>query len=149
MKNFKLGNTPIAVVGMASLMPDAKELNSYWDNIVEKVVSIVDVPSDRWSIEDYYDPDPFVKDKTYCKRGAFLPEIDFNPMEYGLPPNILEVTDVSQLLSLVVAKDVLEDSKIFSEADYDHDRIGITLGIGGGAKIKCVFNGAFAISCYR
>ncbi len=31
-------------------------------------------------------------------------------MEFGLPPNILEVTDVSQLLSLVVARDALEDA---------------------------------------
>jgi polyketide-type polyunsaturated fatty acid synthase PfaA len=136
MKNFKLGDTPIAVVGMASLMPDAKDLNTYWDNIVEKMVSIVDVPADRWSIEDYYDADPFVADKTYCKRGAFIPDIEFNPMEYGLPPNILEVTDVSQLLGLVVAKDVLADSGILSENDYDHDRIGITLGIGGGQKLS-------------
>jgi len=136
MKDFKLGNQPIAVVGMASLMPDAKDLTRYWDNIAEKLVSIVDVPADRWSIDDYYDPDPFAKDKSYCKRGAFIPDIDFNPIEYGLPPNILEVTDVSQLLALVIAKDVLADSGILSEEDYDHDRIGITLGIGGGQKLS-------------
>jgi len=136
MKNIKLGDTPKSVVGMASLMPDAKELNTFWDNIVEKMVSIVDVPEDRWSIDDYYDADPFSPDKTYCKRGAFIPDIEFNPMEYGLPPNILEVTDVSQLLGLVVAKDVLADAGINSEDDYDHDRIGITLGIGGGKKLS-------------
>ncbi len=136
MKDFKLGDTPIAVVGMASLMPDAKDLYGYWDNIVEKMVSIVDVPADRWSLDDYYDADPFAPDKTYCKRGAFVPDIEFNPMEYGLPPNILEVTDVSQLLGLVVAKDVLADCNIFNEDDYDHDRIGITLGIGGGQKLS-------------
>ena len=90
MKNYRLGEHPIAVVGMASLMPDAKELSSYWDNIVERMVSIVDVPADRWSIDDYFDADPRVPDKTYCKRGAFIPDIDFNPVEYGLPPNILK-----------------------------------------------------------
>ncbi len=136
MKNFKLGDNPIAVVGMASLMPDAKDLSSYWDNIVERLVSIVDVPADRWSIDDYYDANPLTPDKTYCKRGAFIPDIEFNPLEYGLPPNILEVTDVSQLLGLVVAKDVLADSGIHGEEDYNHDRIGITLGIGGGQKLS-------------
>ena len=31
-------------------------------------------------------------------------------MEFGIPPSILEVTDVSQLLSLVVAKEAMEDA---------------------------------------
>ncbi|MFP6598035.1 MAG: beta-ketoacyl synthase N-terminal-like domain-containing protein, partial [Candidatus Hydrogenedentota bacterium] len=132
----RIRETPIAIVGMASLMPDAKSLDLYWSNIVEKVNSIVDVPPNRWSIDDYYDPDPSVPDKTYCKRGAFLPEIDFNPMEFGLPPNILEVTDAGQLLSLVVAKDVLEDAGIFEDSTYDRDRIGCVLGIGGGQKLS-------------
>ena len=37
----------------------------------------------------------FLEDKTYCKRGGFIPSVDFNPVEFGIPPNILEVTDVS------------------------------------------------------
>ena len=132
----RIRETPIAIVGMASLMPDAKTLDQYWSNIMEKVNSIVDVPASRWNIDEYYDPDPSVPDKTYCKRGAFLPEIDFNPMEYGLPPNILEVTDAGQLLGLVVAKDVLEDTGIFEDSTIDRDRIGCVLGIGGGQKLS-------------
>jgi acyl transferase domain-containing protein/NAD(P)-dependent dehydrogenase (short-subunit alcohol dehydrogenase family) len=132
----RIRETPIAIVGMASLMPDAKALNQYWSNIVEKVNSIVDVPASRWNIDEYYNADPSVPDKTYCKRGAFLPEIDFNPMEYGLPPNILDVTDAGQLLGLVVAKDVLEDAGIGEDSSYDRDRIGCVLGIGGGQKLS-------------
>ena len=132
----RIQNTPIAVVGMASLFPDAKNTNGFWDNIQSKVDSIIDVPPSRWNIDDYYDPDPTVPDKTYCKRGGFIPDIGFNPMEFGLPPNILEITDSSQLLSLVVAKDVLEDAGIDESSTYDRDRIGITLGIGGGQKLS-------------
>ncbi|MFP6583251.1 MAG: SDR family NAD(P)-dependent oxidoreductase [Candidatus Hydrogenedentota bacterium] len=132
----RIRETPIAIVGMASLMPDAKALDQYWGNITGRVNSIVDVPASRWNIDDYYDADPTVLDKTYCKRGAFLPEIDFNPMEYGLPPNILEVTDAGQLLGLVVAKDVLEDAGISEDSSYDRDRIGCVLGIGGGQKLS-------------
>jgi len=132
----RIRETPIAIVGMASLMPDAKALNQYWSNIVEKVNSIVDVPASRWNIDEYYDADPSAPDKTYCKRGAFLPEIEFNPMEYGLPPNILDVTDAGQLLGLVVAKDVLEDAGISEDSPYDRDRIGCVLGIGGGQKLS-------------
>ncbi|GAA0819575.1 hypothetical protein GCM10009111_23790 [Colwellia asteriadis] len=132
--NSRLQECPIAVVGMASMFADAKNLDEYWDNIFESVDAIKDVPSDRWTIEDYYNSDPKVADKTYCKRGGFLPDIDFDPMEFGLPPNILELTDIAQLLSLVVAREVLNDAGIGDGSGYDRDKVGITLGVGGGQK---------------
>ncbi|NQY50663.1 MAG: acyltransferase domain-containing protein, partial [Colwellia sp.] len=132
--NSRLQECPIAVIGMASIFADAKNLEDYWDNIFESVDAIKDVPSDRWAIDDYYNSDPKAADKTYCKRGGFLPEIDFDPMEFGLPPNILELTDIAQLLSLVVARDVLNDAGIGDGSGYDRDKVGITLGVGGGQK---------------
>ncbi len=131
----RLQETPIAVIGMACLFPEARNAREFWDNIVNKRDSITDVPSNRWDVNDYYDPDPKAPDKTYCKRGGFLPEIDFDPMEFGMPPNILEVTDVSQMLSLVVAKAALEDARYGDSSDFDRDRIGIVLGVGGGQKL--------------
>ena len=132
--NSRLQECPIAVVGMASIFADAKNLEDYWENIFESVDAIKDVPSDRWAVDDYYNSDPRAADKTYCKRGGFLPEIDFDPMEFGLPPNILELTDIAQLLSLVVARDVLNDAGIGDGSGYDRDKVGITLGVGGGQK---------------
>ena len=119
---------------MASVFANAKNLDQYWDNIFEAVDSIIDVPANRWAIDDYYSEDKKAADKTYCKRGGFIPELDFDPMEFGLPPNILELTDIAQLLSLVVARDVLNDAGIGDGSGYDRDKIGITLGVGGGQK---------------
>ena len=132
--NSRLQECPIAIVGMASIFADAKNLENYWDNIFESVDAIKDVPSDRWAKDDYYSSNPKEADKTYCKRGGFLPEIDFDPMEFGLPPNILELTDIAQLLSLVVAREVLNDAGIGDGSGYDRDKVGITLGVGGGQK---------------
>ena len=132
--NSRLQETPIAIIGMASVFANAKNLDQYWDNIFEAVDSIIDVPADRWAIDDYYSDDIKAADKTYCKRGGFIPELDFDPMEFGLPPNILELTDIAQLLSLVVARDVLNDAGIGDGSGYDRDKIGITLGVGGGQK---------------
>jgi len=95
--NSSLKKTPVAVVGMSAMFADAKNIEEYWTNIIQSKDSIKDVPPNRWLIDDYFDEDMMAPDKTYCKRGGFLPEIDFNPMEFGLPPNILEVTDASQL----------------------------------------------------
>ncbi|WP_096671632.1 type I polyketide synthase [Dolichospermum compactum] len=133
--NDKLRTNDVAIVGMASIFPQAKSLQEYWENIIQKVDCITDVPASRWNIDDYYDPDPKVPDKTYCKRGGFLPDIDFNPMEFGLPPNILEVTDISQLLGLVVAKEALEDAGYGASRQFNHERTGVVLGVAIGRQL--------------
>ncbi len=126
-----VNTTPIAIIGMGSLFPQAHNPREYWENILRKVDCVIDVPASRWKIEDYYDPNPTAPDKTYCKRGAFLPDVDFDPMEFGLPPNILEVTDVSQLLSLVVARDALEDAGYGEGTTFNRDATGVVLGVVG------------------
>lgn len=131
----RLQEIPIAIVGMSAIFPESKNLQAYWDNIVREVDCIIDVPATRWNLEDYYDPDPQKEDKTYCKRGGFIPEIDFDPMEFGLPPNILEVTDVHQLLSLVLAKEVLRDGGYENPSEDLRQNIGVILGVGGGQKM--------------
>jgi acyl transferase domain-containing protein len=133
--NNRLQQTPVAIVGIASIFPQASNLQEYWENILQEVDCITEVPSSRWNIEDYYNPDPSVADKTYSKRGGFIPDIDFNPMEFGLPPNLLEVTDISQLLSLVVAKQALEDSGYGESSKFDRDQTGITLGVATGRQL--------------
>ena len=131
----KLSETPIAVIGVAGIFAGAHNATEFWDNIVRKIDCITDVPPTRWNVDDYYDPDPTAPDKTYCKRGGFIPDIDFNPLEFGLPPNILEVTDVSQLLALVVARDVLEDAGYGAGRTFDRDKVGVILGVAGGQKL--------------
>ena len=137
--NSSLKKTPIAVIGLSAMFADAKNIEEFWTNIIQSKDSIKDVPANRWLIDDYFDEDMFAPDKTYCKRGGFLPEIDFNPMEFGLPPNILEVTDASQLLGLVAARDALEDAgygrtseKFTKEVK---EKTGVLLGVGGGQKL--------------
>ncbi|PDV98611.1 hypothetical protein A9Q02_14585 [Candidatus Chloroploca asiatica] len=126
---------PIAIIGLASFFPQAHDVTTYWDNILRERDSITDVPPSRWKLEDYYDPDPTVPDKTYSRRGGFLPDLDFDPLEFGLPPNILEVTDVSQLLALVAARQAFDDAGYGEGCGYDFGRTGVVLGIGGGQKL--------------
>ncbi|MDH6083544.1 type I polyketide synthase [Umezakia ovalisporum] len=128
--NRKLAQNPIAIVGMASLLPQARNLREYWQNIVDKIDCITDVPATHWSVEDYYDPNPRTpEDKTYCKRGGFIPEVDFNPMEFGIPPSILEVTDISQLLGLVIAKEAMEDAGYGESREFCREKVGVILGV--------------------
>lgn len=130
--NRKLQHNPIAIVGMASLFAKSRNLREYWQNIINKIDGITDVPSTHWNIEDYYDPNPRTpEEKTYCKRGGFIPYVDFNPMEFGIPPSILEVTDVAQLLSLVVAKEAMEDAGYDTSREFNRESVGVILGVAG------------------
>ena len=120
--------TPVAIVGMASIFPRSRNLQEYWQKIISKEDCITDVPSNRWNIDDYYDPDPSAPDKTYCKRGGFIPEVDFNPMEFGIPPNQIEATDISQLLALLVAREALKDAG-YGDKPFDNEHTGVVLGV--------------------
>lgn len=138
--NRQLRHQPIAIVGIASIFPQANNLQQYWENILNEVDCITEVPASRWKVDDYFDPDPRAVDKTYCKRGGFVSDVDFNPMEFGLPPNLLEVTDISQLLSLVVAKQALEDSGYGESTNFDREQAGIILGVTVGRQLTSPLN---------
>ena len=135
MPQHLLRKTPIAIIGQAAIFARAENLDQYWDNILHEVDCITEVPPSRWDPEDYYHPDPEVPDKTYCKRGGFIPEIAFDPLEFGLPPNLLEVTDTSQLLGLVVARDALQDAGYLEGKNFNRQETGVVLGVAGGQKL--------------
>ena len=126
---------PIAIIGMAGIFPGARNLIEYWENILHQADCISEVPPSRWSIDDYYHADPKAIDKTYSKRGGFLPEIEFNPLEFGLPPNVLDVTDSSQVLSLIVAQRALDDAGYQHADQATRQRIGVVLGACVGQKL--------------
>ncbi|EIV91654.1 type I polyketide synthase [Frankia sp. QA3] len=132
----RLARTPIAIVGMSGLFPMARNHREYWQNVVDGVDCTTEVPPSRWDLDDYYDSDPTSPDKTYSRRGAFIPDVEFSPLEFGLPPNQLEVTSTMQTLSLGVARDVLRDAGARDAAGaaadwYDSARTGVVLGTTG------------------
>ena len=128
---------PIAVVGAGALFPGSIGTAGFWQNILEKKDNVSDVPEGHWRTEDYYDPDPKAEDKTYARRGAFLPEVDFDALEWGLPPALVPSTDTSQLLALIVAKMVLEDmARGRTEGPArDLSRTSIILGVTGAQEL--------------
>ncbi|WP_203918839.1 type I polyketide synthase, partial [Rugosimonospora africana] len=119
---------PVAVVGLAALMPGARETAEFWHNIVAGRDLITDVPPGRWPAEEFYDPDPSTPDTTYSRRGAFLPDIEFDPLAHGLPPSTLGAIDPAQLLGLTVADALLADLEKNLAAPLDRERVSVILG---------------------
>lgn len=125
----------IAVVGISALFPGSSDARGFWADIMAGRDLITDVPPTHWLIEDYYDPDPSAPDKTYCKRGAFISPVDFDPMEFGLPPNALPSTDTTQILALMVAQQLLEDVSHGALSSLDRERISVILGVTSGQQL--------------
>jgi polyketide-type polyunsaturated fatty acid synthase PfaA len=124
--------TPIAIVGAGAIMPAAQDLPGFWKNILAKKDCVTETPPTHWRVDDYYDADPKAPDKTYAKRGAFLPDVPFDAMGFGVPPSILPATDTSQLLALIVAKMVLDD---VGKSGEDLSRTSVILGVTGAQEL--------------
>lgn len=110
---------PIAVIGIGCRFPGgASGHEKYWELICGGGNAIVDIPSDRWDIRRFYDPDPDKPGKTYVRQGGFLTErIDqFDPMFFGISPREAQTLDPQQRLLLEVAWESLEDAGLQAEA---------------------------------
>ena len=86
---------PIAVIGMAALMPEATSIEQFWQNIIDSHVSIKEVTKDRWDSEIYWrpgGPGNIEEGKTYCKIGGFVEGYEFEVIkgleEYLSDPNL-------------------------------------------------------------
>ncbi|MGQ4599722.1 SDR family oxidoreductase [Nocardia sp. R6R-6] len=131
---------PIAVVGIGSLTPGASDTDAFWHTVLRGQDQLTDVPPTHWLIDDYFDPDPAAKDRTYSRRGAFLSAIDFDPAAYGITPNALPATDTAQLLALVVAERVLADLGGNSAREIDRERVSVILGTGALDLLRTMSN---------
>ncbi|MFD5793957.1 beta-ketoacyl synthase N-terminal-like domain-containing protein [Streptomyces diastatochromogenes] len=126
--------TPVAVVGMAVLLPGAAGLDAYWRNLRDGVDAIGDVPDGRWDA-GYYHPgsaaEPAVADRIYCRRGGFVDGLaEVEVTRYGIMPASVPGTEPDQLIALEVAAAALADAG-GTDRLPERDRIGVALGRGG------------------
>ncbi len=128
---------PVAIVGIGCIFPKSPDTRGFWRLIVHGRDAISDVPDTHWSPEDFFDSDPKSPDHVYCKKGGFLPVMDFDPSEFGIPPAILEATDTSQLLGLVTAKMALTDAGYGPDGGRKFDRLktSVILGVTGTQEL--------------
>ena len=119
---------------MSAIYPGETGLDGYWRTVSGGRDAITEVPPTHWLIDDYYDADPSVPDKTYCKRGGFIDPVPFDPVKFGLPPASLQTTDSAQILALIAAKQVL-DKVTGGREDFDLDRTDIILGVASTTEL--------------
>ena len=125
----------IAIVGMAAMYPKSPDLKGFWHLIRAGVDGITEIPETHWRPQDYFNANQKAPDMTYCQRGGFLPAHRFDPTEFSLPPTVLEATDTSQLLGLVVAKAALEDAGYGANKEFKRDTTSVILGVTGTLEL--------------
>lgn len=109
----------VAIIGMACRFPGARDLASYWQNLVEARDCISDVPRDRWDPATFYDPDSRSNDRVYCQRGGYLDApIEFDPARHGVLPMAVAGGEPEQYLVLDATRAALAD------AGLSADRLG-------------------------
>ena len=120
---------PIAIIGIGCRFPGADGPESFWQLLSGGVDATSEVPSDRWDVDAFYNPDPSVPGTAVTRRGGFLPRIDcFDFQFFGISPRESAQMDPQQRLLLEVAWEALEDAGQVPER-LAGSRTGVFVGI--------------------
>jgi acyl transferase domain-containing protein/acyl carrier protein len=105
---------PIAIVGMGCRLPGGVATpEAFWALLSQGRDVIREVPADRWSIDDYYDPDPDAPGRMNTRGGGFLDDIrGFDAAFFGISPREAASMDPQQRILLEVAWEALEHAGI-------------------------------------
>ena len=117
--NEHTNTEPIALVGIGCRFPGGvRHAESFWELLKTGRDAIIDVPSDRWNVRRFFDPDASKPGKMYVKQGGFLRQrIDaFDALFFGIAPREAECIDPQQRLLLETSWEALEDAGIPFEA---------------------------------
>ena len=105
---------PIAIIGMGCRFPGGvRTPQDFWSLLKSGRDVLRDIPSDRWDIDEHYNPAVTVPGKIYVRQGYYLDNIDqFDPQFFGLSPREAESLDPQQRLVMEVCWETLEHAGI-------------------------------------
>lgn len=142
---------PIAIVGIGCRFPGGSDdPETFWGLMRDGIDAVNEVPSDRWDLDVYYDPNPETPGKMYVRSGGFLDCIDqFDAHFFGISPREALSLDAQHRLLLEVAWEALEN------AGQNPDRLagtqtGVFVGITTNDYAQLLkFNEPDAIDAYH
>ncbi len=125
---------PIAVIGIGCRFPCALNVESFWHLISNGLNAIDDVPSERWSHERFYDPEPGKPGKTVARKGGFLEGLNtFDADFFEVSEDELSGIDPHQSLMLEVVWESLENAGI-PPTDLASSQTGVFVGMSQVAQ---------------
>ncbi|WP_265270990.1 type I polyketide synthase [Nostoc sp. KVJ3] len=123
-------NELIAIIGMGCRFPGgADSPDAFWELLCQEVDAITEVPSDRWHLDEYYDPNPDTPGKMYARYGGFVGNLkEFDPHFFGISPREAIALDPQQRLLLEVSWEALENATV-NPQQLAKTKTGVFLGI--------------------
>jgi acyl transferase domain-containing protein/acyl carrier protein len=126
-------NRAVAIVGLGTILPDARDTQAFWANLTQGRYSISDV-TDRWDPELYFDADPKAPDKTYTRIGGWVRDFPWSPMAWRMPipPKVGDQMDLAQKWAVAASREALLDYG-YPERPLDNERVAVIMGnaLGG------------------
>ncbi len=122
----------IAIIGMSARLPQAKDINEFWENLKTGKDCITEIPKDRWDYREYYHPDPELAEqgKMYCKWGGFIEDIrSFDTLFFNIPPQKAELMDPQERLLLQTSWLALEDCGYNPREFSKKYSVGVFVGV--------------------
>ena len=137
---------PIAIIGVSALMPDAPDVDTFWQNILDAKVSIRTLPTHRWigPLEHFYregGPGNIEEGFTYARIGAVVEGYEFDWRRWKQPPGTLTQIDLAQQWAVSVAASAIEQAGYDGETkDIDRLRTGVAFANALGGENRNLSN---------
>ena len=124
-------NDEVAVIGVSGRFPGASNIEEFWSNLSRGVDSVTEIPTDRWDGE-FYHTDINEPNKTYCKFGGMLSDIDkFDPLFFNISPLEAELMDPQHRIFLQEAWKALEHAG-YGEDELSGTKCSVFVGVAQG-----------------
>ncbi|XP_041481149.1 probable polyketide synthase 1 [Lytechinus variegatus] len=124
------GYFPVAVVGIGTRHAcGANTTDDFWKVLKEGKECILDIPADRWAIENFHDEDQTRQGKMVTKRCGLIDDMDgFDNLFFKISPREAASLDPQQRHLLEVNYEAFEDAGI--NPDTLGESCGVFVGIG-------------------
>ena len=115
---------------MSCRFPGADNYQEFWENLDNGICSVTEIPESKWDWRRYYGDPVLEKNKTNCKWGGVLSDIEtFDPQFFDVSPREAQWMDPQQRILLEVAWQCIEDAGYIPK-ELAGKNIGVFVGIG-------------------
>ncbi len=142
-------NAGYAIVGMGCRFPGGvRSPRDFWQLLTDGRDAIMQVPADRWDVEEFLTSDPTTPGRGASRWGGFVEGIDqFDPQFFGISPREAAQMDPQQRLLAEVMWEALEDAGIPAERLAGSDT-GVFVGITNGDYGHLAFQDLRKVDAY-
>jgi malonyl CoA-acyl carrier protein transacylase len=120
----------VAVTGIGILNALGKDPEEVWASSLAMKSGITLVPPSRWDHQRFYDPRPFVPEKTYCMVGAFM-DFHVSRNELGISPHDFRTMTEATKITMWLAERAIRASGIL-ESNIPRERIAVLISQNSG-----------------